>query len=106
MMAIGNGQSMELWLGFCPVGNIKDINLANESTLLNVKHGDTCLMSVHYHMGIMFLVSLLSQIPSMPVHVMYPYGPLSDFNECKIDDATNILYVPLIIILLAFCTVL
>ncbi|KAG2742153.1 hypothetical protein P692DRAFT_201809895 [Suillus brevipes Sb2] len=91
MMAIGDGQSMELWLGFCPVGNIEDIDLANQSPLLNEKHGDTRLTSVHYRMGVMFLASLLSQIPSMPVHVMYPYGPRSDFNDWKIDDATNIL---------------
>ncbi|KIK32147.1 hypothetical protein CY34DRAFT_760389, partial [Suillus luteus UH-Slu-Lm8-n1] len=91
MMAIGEGQSMELWLGFCPIGNIEDIDLANQSPLLNEKHGDTRLTAVHYRMGIMFLASLLCQIPTMPVHVMYPYGPRSDFKEWKIEDATNIL---------------
>jgi hypothetical protein len=96
MMAIGEGQSTELWLGFCPIGNIEDIDLANQSPLLNEKHGDTRLTAVHYRMGIMFLASLLSQIPSMPVHVMHPYGPRSDFKEWKVEDATNVLYVPLI----------
>ncbi|KAG1794037.1 hypothetical protein EV424DRAFT_1548112 [Suillus variegatus] len=91
MMAIGDGQSTELWLGFCPVGNLEDIDLANNSPLLSEKHGDTRLTSVHYRMGIMFLACLLSQIPSMPVHVMYPYGPRTDFTEWKIEDATNVL---------------
>lgn len=93
MMAIGDGQSTELWLGFCPVGNLEDIDLANNSPLLSEKHGDTRLTSVHYRMGIMFLACLLSQIPSMPVHVMYPYGPRTDFTEWKIEDATNVLCV-------------
>ncbi|KAG1772198.1 hypothetical protein EV702DRAFT_1048672 [Suillus placidus] len=93
MMAISEGQSTELWLGFCPVSNIEDIDLANQSPLLNEKHGDTCLTAVHYCMGIMFIAYLLNQIPSMPVHMMYPYGPRKDFKEWKIEDATNILYV-------------
>ncbi|KAG1765069.1 hypothetical protein EV702DRAFT_1204719 [Suillus placidus] len=40
----------------------------------------------------MFIAYLLNQIPSMPVHVMYSYGPCKDFKEWKIEDATNILY--------------
>ncbi|KAG0697442.1 hypothetical protein DFH29DRAFT_1003759 [Suillus ampliporus] len=91
MMAIGDGQSTELWLGFCPVGNIEDIELANESPLLSEKHGDTRLTSIHYRMGVMFLACILSQIPSMPVHVMFPYGPHPEFHEWKIQDATNVL---------------
>ncbi|KIK31765.1 hypothetical protein CY34DRAFT_19593 [Suillus luteus UH-Slu-Lm8-n1] len=96
MMAIGEGQSTELWLGFCPVGHIEDIDLANQTPLLNEKHGDTRLTPVHYRMGVMFLAALLSQLPSMPVHVMYPYGPKASFQEWKIDDATNVLYVSLL----------
>ncbi|KAG0697258.1 hypothetical protein DFH29DRAFT_1022910 [Suillus ampliporus] len=91
MMAIGNGQSTELWLGFCPVGHVEDIALANESPLLSEKHGDTRLTSVHYRMGVMFLASVLSQIPSLPIHVMYAYGPQRDFRDWKIEDATNVL---------------
>ncbi|KAG2080366.1 hypothetical protein BD769DRAFT_1685099 [Suillus cothurnatus] len=91
MMAIGDGQSAELWLGFSPVANVEDINIANDSPLLSEKHGDTRLSSVHYRIGVMFLACCLSQIPSMPVHVMYPYGPRTEFNEWKIEDATNVL---------------
>jgi hypothetical protein len=91
MMAIGDGQSTELWLGFCPVANLEDIDIANDSPLLHEKHGDTRLTSMHYRMGFMFLASCLSQIPSMPVHVMFPYGPRSDIKEWRIEDATNVL---------------
>lgn len=91
MMAIGDGQSTELWLGFCPVANLEDIDIANDSPLLHEKHGDTRLTSMHYRMGVMFLASCLSQIPSMPVHVMFPYGPRSDIKEWRIEDATNVL---------------
>ncbi|KAG1765968.1 hypothetical protein EV702DRAFT_1283003 [Suillus placidus] len=95
MMAIGDGQSTELWLGFSPVANVEDIDIANDCPLLSEKHGDTRLTSVHYRMGVMFLASCLSQIPSLPVHVMFPYGPHSDFKDWKIEDATNVLCVSL-----------
>ncbi|KAG1807038.1 uncharacterized protein BJ212DRAFT_1485901 [Suillus subaureus] len=92
MMAISDGQLTELWFGFSPVANIKDINITNYTPLLNEKHGDTYLTSVHYCMGVMFLACLLSQIPSMAVHVMHPYGPHSEFHDWKIEDTTNMLY--------------
>ncbi|KAG2335563.1 hypothetical protein BDR05DRAFT_1006676 [Suillus weaverae] len=98
MMAIGDGQSTELWLGFSPVANVEDIDIANDSPLLSEKHGDTRLSSLHYRMGVMFLASCLSQIPSIPVHVMFPYGPHTDFKDWKIEDATNVLDLRVIVL--------
>ncbi|KAG2034359.1 hypothetical protein BDR03DRAFT_1013552 [Suillus americanus] len=91
VMAIGEGQSTELWLGFSPIVNVEDIDITNNTPLLNEKHGDTHLTSVHYCMGVMFLACLLSQIPSMAIHVIHLCGPHFDFHDWKIEDTTNVL---------------
>ncbi|KAG0693691.1 hypothetical protein DFH29DRAFT_382941 [Suillus ampliporus] len=90
MMAIGTGNSTELWLGFCPISNVEDITLANESPLLSEKHGDTRLTSIRYRMAVMFLAFVLAKIPALPIHVMHPYGTHEDFHQWKLDDATNV----------------
>lgn len=90
MMAIGSGQSSEMWLGFCPLENAADVTIANEAPLLNEKHGDTRLTSIHFRMAVMFLAHALSKIPSLAINVMHPYGIGDDFDEWTVKDATNI----------------
>jgi hypothetical protein len=90
MMAIGEGNGCELWLGFCPLANIDDINIANEVPLLNEKHGDTHLSTVRFRMAVMFMAFVLSKIPEKSIQVWERYGLDEDFSTWRISDASNL----------------
>ncbi|KAG0692493.1 hypothetical protein DFH29DRAFT_1008546 [Suillus ampliporus] len=77
--------------------NAEDITIANENRLFSArKHGDTRLSSFHFRMAVMFIAFALAKIPSLPIHVMHPYGTDDDFVFWSIDDATNVLSQPTI----------
>lgn len=85
MTAIGNGSAYKLWLEFCPLINVEDIFITNEALLLNEKkHGDTQLLSYHFHMAVMFIAYVLAQIFTMPIHLTYMYGTDDNFLHRKL----------------------
>lgn len=90
MMAIGTTQSANCWLGFCPVDNMENLDIANDAPQLNEKYGDTRLSYAHFKMAVMFMAHCLSLNPDLPIHVIHPYGVTPELTGWSIKDATNV----------------